>query len=103
TTPVAPPPVFSWIPQRCWPNNIVAISEAYVMKIDSATGKVQDAQWIDGSAPDLPAIALAGGKVWITGSTPAPDVPFSPGALAPQNLGRGLLPGAYLSAVDFSG
>lgn len=100
---VAPPSVFSWIPQQCWSNNIVAISEAYVMKIDSATGNVQDAQWIDGSAPGATGITLAGGKVWITGTTPAPDVPFSPGVLAPRNLGSGFLAGAYLSAVDFSG
>src|SRR5207245_2246644 len=31
------------------------------------------------------------------------DVPFSPGVLAPQHLGPGLLAGAYLSAADFSG
>lgn len=96
TPPVAPPSVFSWIPQECWPNNITAISEAYVMKVDPATGAVRDAQWIDGSAPGATGIALAGGKVWITGTTPAPDVPFSPGVLAPKNLGPGFLEGAYL-------
>jgi uncharacterized protein (TIGR03437 family) len=101
--PVAPPSIFSWIPQQCWPNFISAISEAYVMKLDPATGTVQDAQWIDGSAPGATGITLAGGKVWITGPTPAPDVPFSPGVLAPENLGPGFLEGAYLSAVDFSG
>jgi len=52
------PSSFSWIPQTCLPNNIVAIREGYVMKIDSATGKVQDAQWIDGSAPGVTGIAL---------------------------------------------
>ncbi len=100
--PVAPPSVFSAIPQPCWPDNIVAITEAYVMKVDPATGNVMDAQWIDGSAPGATGITLGGGKVWITGATPSPDVPFSPGALAPQNIGPGLLAGAYLSAVDFS-
>ncbi len=30
TTPLAPPPIFSWIPRQCWPDNITAISEAYV-------------------------------------------------------------------------
>jgi len=103
TTPLAPPPIFSWIPQQCWPDNITAISEAYVMKVDPTSGKVLDGQWIDGSAPGATAITLAVGNVWITGETPGPDVPFSPGVLAPQNLGPGFLAGAYLSAVDFSG
>lgn len=103
TTPLAPPPIFSWIPQQCWPDNIAAISEAYVLKVDPTSGKVLDGQWIDGSAPGATGITLAAGKVWITGETPAPDVPFSPGVLAPQNLGPGFLAGAYLSAADFSG
>lgn len=103
TTPLAPPPVFSWIPQQCWPDNITAISEAYVMKIDPSSGNVLDGQWIDGSAPGGTGITLATGKVWITGETPAPDVPFSPGVLTPQHLGPGFLAGAYLSAIDFSG
>jgi uncharacterized protein (TIGR03437 family) len=101
--PLAPPSVFSWIPRPCWPDNIVAVSEAYVMKIDPASGNVQDGQWIDGSAPNAIGITLAGGKAWIAGGTPAPDVPFSPGVLAPQHLGPGFLQGAFLSAADFSG
>jgi uncharacterized protein (TIGR03437 family) len=103
TTPLAPPQIFSWIPQPCWPDNVTAISEAYVMKVDPSSGKVLDGQWIDGSAPGATAITLAAGKLWITGQTPGPDVPFSPGVLAPQNLEPGFLAGAYLSAVDFSG
>jgi uncharacterized protein (TIGR03437 family) len=100
-TPVVIPPAFSAIPQVCVPNFTTAISEAYVMKVDPATGAVRDAQWIDGSAPGATAITLAGGKVWITGPTPGPQVPTSPGALTPLNLGPGFLAGAYLSAVDF--
>lgn len=95
------PSVFSEIPQVCQPNFTTAISEAYVMKVDPATGAVQDAQWIDGSAPGATGITLAGGKVWITGPTPGPQVPITPGALTPQPLGPGFLEGAYLSAVDF--
>ena len=102
TAPLAPPPVFSWIPRQCWPDNLTAISEAYVLKVDPATGNVLDGQWIDGSAPGATAIALAAGTVWITGPTPGPDVPFSPGVLAPPNLGPGFLAGAYLAAADFS-
>ncbi|MBZ5592797.1 MAG: SBBP repeat-containing protein [Acidobacteriia bacterium] len=101
--PVALPSVFSWLPKVCQPNFITAPSEAYVMKVDPATGTVRDAQWIDGSAPGATGITLAGGKVWITGPTPGPEVPFSPGVLTPQNLGPGFLEGAYLSAVDFPG
>lgn len=103
TTPVPPPSVFSWIPQQCWPDNITAISEAFVMKVDPSSGSVLDGQWIDGSAPGATAITLAAGKVWIAGETPAPDVPFSAGVLAPENLGPGFLAGAYLSGVDFTG
>ncbi len=103
TTPLAPPPIFSWIPRQCWPDNITASSEAYVMKVDPISGEVLDGQWIDGSAPGATGITLAAGRVWITGQTPTPDVPFSPGVLAPPNLGPGLLFGAYLSAADFSG
>ena len=102
-TPLAPPPIFSWMPRQCWPDNITAISEAYVLKVDPASGKVLDGQWIDGSAPGATGITLAAGKVWITGETPAPDVPISPGALTPPSLGPGFPAGAYLSAADFSG
>ena len=73
------------------------------MKVDPSTGAVEDGQWIDGSTPGATGITLAGGKVWITGPTAAPDVPFLPAVLAPENLGPGFLEGAYLSAVDFSG
>lgn len=103
TTPIAPPAIFSWVPQQCWPDNIHAISEAYVMKVDPSSGNILDGQWIDGSAPGATAIALAGGNVWITGETPGPDVPFTPGVLAPQNLGPAFLQGGYLSAANFSG
>jgi uncharacterized protein (TIGR03437 family) len=100
--PVAPPAAFSWVPQPCWPNNVVASSEAYLMKLDPATGNVLDEQWINGSGPGAVGITLAGGMVWTTGATLAADVPFTPGALSPSNLGTGFLPGAYLAAVDFS-
>ncbi len=105
TTPVAPPAIFSWVPQQCWPDNVVAYSEAYVMKVDPATGDALDAQWIDGSAPTAVGITLAGGNVWITGSTPALDIPLTPDlreTLVPAALGTGFAPGAYVAAVDFS-
>ena len=102
TNTVAPPAAFNWIPQQCLPNNITALSEAFVMKVNPSTGNVVDGQWIDGSGPGATGIALAGGKVWITGQTPGPDVPFTPGVLAPANLGPGFLAGGYLSAIDFS-
>ena len=72
------------------------------MKLDPGTGDALDAQWIDGSAPTAVGITLAGGNVWITGFTPAPDVPITPGTLIPQTLGTGFTSGAYLAAVDFS-
>jgi uncharacterized protein (TIGR03437 family) len=99
---VGAPPIFSWIPNICLPNNITATSEAYVMKIDPSTGTVQDGQWIDGSNLSATAIVVAGNKIWITGQTASPDVPFSPGVLAENNLPPGVLSGGYLSAADFS-
>jgi len=101
TSPLSPPAVLSWIPQVCWPNFMTTNSGAYVMKIDPATGNAVDAQWIDGSGPGATAITLSSGKVWITGPTPAPDVPFTPGVLSPSKLGPGFLPGAYLAAAVF--
>jgi uncharacterized protein (TIGR03437 family) len=102
TGPVAPPAIFSWVPQQCWSNNIVATNEAYVMKVDPASGNTLDGQWIDGSGPIAVGITIAGGNVWLTGSTPAADVPLTPLALLPANLGSGFATGAFLSAVNFS-
>jgi uncharacterized protein (TIGR03437 family) len=100
--PVPFPPDLSDLPTVCRPNRITATSGAYVMKIDAATGKVQDAQWIDGSAQSAAAVVLSGAKLWITGSALVPDVPFTPGALAANHLGPGALQGAWVGAVDFS-
>ena len=100
--PLQPPAPFSWVPQSCWPNEVVASSAAYVASVDPATGAALDAQWIGGSGPVPIALTLAGGKAWIVGTTPAADVPMTPGALMPDALGGGLLPGAFLAAVDFT-
>ncbi|MGA2117540.1 MAG: SBBP repeat-containing protein [Bryobacteraceae bacterium] len=99
------PSVFSWLPEACLPNNITAISAAYEIKVDPATGNIVDGQWIDGSATSATGIVLAAGKVWVTGTAVAPDVPFSPGVLAPfapLSLGPGFLQGGWLAAADFS-
>ena len=99
------PAVFSWLPPVCLPNNITALSGAYEIRVDPATGNILDGQWIDGSAPSATAIVLAGGKVWATGTAAAPDVPFSPGVLAPfapLSLGPGFLQGGWVAAADFS-
>ena len=101
--PVAPPAAFSWLPQLCWPDNITATSGAYAMKVDAASGNVEDAQWIDGSGPTAAAVAFGGGLVWIAGTSLTNDVPFSSGVFAPDNVAPGFASGAYLSAVDFSG
>src|SRR5262249_17523216 len=100
--PVPFPAEFSSLPVGCRPNRITATSGAYAMKIDAATGKVQDAQWIDGSAHSATAITLSGGKLWIAGSTFVPDGPITPGVVSATNLPPGPLQGAWLSAVDFA-
>jgi uncharacterized protein (TIGR03437 family) len=99
------PSVFSWLPPACLPNNITAMSGAYEIKVDAATGNVEDGQWIDGSAPSATATVLAGGKVWVTGAALAPDVPLTPGVVlpfAPVSLKPGFLQGGWLAAVDFT-
>ena len=92
----------AWIPAPCVPNTLTATEAAYLMKIDSATGNVLDAQWIDGTSATASAVALVGTKLWTAGVSVSADVPFTPGALADTNLIPGPLPGAFLSAADFS-
>jgi uncharacterized protein (TIGR03437 family) len=101
-TAVGVPSQLAWVPPQCLPDNITATSEAYVMKLDPATGNVLDTQWIDGSALTASSLALGSGKVWVSGSTQLADVPITPRALSPAKLVPGVLPGAFLSAVDFS-
>jgi uncharacterized protein (TIGR03437 family) len=99
------PSAFSWLPQVCLPNNITAMSGAYEIKVDVATGNILDGQWIDGSSPSATGTVLAGGKIWITGTAVAPDVPLTPGVLlpfSPVSLRPGFLPGGWLAAVDFA-
>jgi uncharacterized protein (TIGR03437 family) len=100
--PVPFPPEFSSLPVGCQPNRITATNGAYALKVEGASGKVLNSQWIDGSSPSAIAVVLASGKLWITGSTQVADVPFTPGAVAANHLVPGPLQGAWLSAVDFS-
>ncbi len=92
----------STIPPQCVPNTLTGTESSYLMQLDSATGAVLDAQWIDGSSVTVSAVVTAGTKLWAAGLSLAADVPFTPGALAPTNLIPGPLPGAFLSAADFS-
>ncbi len=101
-TAIAVPAALAWVPSQCLPDNITATNEVYAAKLDPASGTVVDTQWIDGSALYSPAVTLASGKVWITGGTQRADVPITPGALSLVNPGLGVVPGAFLSAVDFS-
>ena len=100
--PVPFPPELSSRPVGCRPNRVTATNGAYALKIDAATGKIQDSQWIDGSTNSAAAVVLSQGKLWITGPTLFADVPFTPGAVAVSTLGPGPLQGAWLAAVDFS-
>lgn len=101
-TPITPPHALSWVPSQCLPNRITANSEAYVLKLDAESGTTLDAQWIDGSDLGAGPLVLAGGKVWITGTTPLADVPVTSNAAAPPKLITSLLTGSFLSAVDFT-
>ena len=107
-TPIPPPQIpsaFSWIPAPCLPDNNIGISNAYAIRVDPATGELLDGQLIDGSATTAAGMALVDGKVWVTGSAAAPDVPFTPGTIdpfAPLSLGPGSLEGGWLAAADFS-
>src|SRR5204862_3935398 len=66
------------------------------------SGAVTDSQWVDGSALGTVMLTLASGKSWIAGATQFADVPITPDAFTQQNLVPGPVPGAYLSAADFS-
>ncbi len=92
----------SWIPAPCVPNSLTATGAAFLLKLDSARGSVLDAQWIDGASPSATAVAFAGTKLWAVGTSVAPDVPITPGALIPASLPPGPTAGAFLSAADFS-
>lgn len=98
--PVPPTSVGFPLPEACIPNLLTSSAGAYIMKIDPATGATQDAQWIDGSYARATGLALAGNKLWTTGNSAQPDVPYTPGALTSGGLGHG--PGALLAAIDFS-
>ncbi len=91
-----------WIPQGCVPNTLTSTEAAYLMKLDSTTGMVLDAQWLSGSSVTASAVTFAGSKLWSAGLTLAGDVPITPGALADTNILPGSQPGAFLSAADFS-
>lgn len=97
-----------WVPSGCLrpgndaDGNVAYGSQVYAMKLDPQSGDVLDSQWIDGSQLTASAVTLAGGKFWVTGATQRADVPITPGALLASNITAGQLPGAYLSAVDFT-
>ena len=116
--PAAAPPVPAGLPAslptQCLPNNITTVSEAYLQQLDSSTGVVRSAEFIDGSVISSASVALGwqGGGIWITGSISQPDLPFTPDALfpvrltanppLPTGLRPGSQPGAYLASVAFS-
>jgi uncharacterized protein (TIGR03437 family) len=102
-----PPPVPAGLPAdlsgECLPNNITAISDAYLQKVDSATGVVDSAQFIDASIFSSASIALGSqGEVWLAGAVSQPDTPFTPNAILPYGLQLGLQPGAYLASAVLS-
>jgi uncharacterized protein (TIGR03437 family) len=99
--PVAVSDPLSAIPPQCLPDNVSAFSEAYLMKLEPASGAVLDTQWVDGTDLETAYLTLAAGKPWIAGWTKLADVPITSGAVTPSALAAGLLPGAYLAAADF--
>ena len=90
-------------PSLCLPNNVTSLSEGYLQQLDPTTGTVRSVQFLDGSIVSSAVIALGSeGKVWMSGATSRPDIPFTPNPLFPANLGPAPQPGAYLASVTFA-
>ena len=95
-------PALASLPAQCLLPSTTKGTSAYASQVDAATGDVRGSQFIGGSSLGISGVALAGGKLWIAGSTNLPDFPFSPNALTASNIGPNPQPGAFLGAVDFS-
>jgi uncharacterized protein (TIGR03437 family) len=90
-------------PSLCLPNNVTSFSEGYLQQLDLTTGTVRSVQFLDGSIVSSAVIALGSeGKVWMSGATSRPDIPFTLNPLFPPNLGPAPQPGAYLASIAFS-
>jgi uncharacterized protein (TIGR03437 family) len=90
-------------PSLCLPNNVTSFNEGYLQQLDLTTGTVRSVQFLDGSIVSSAVIALGSeGKVWMSGATSRPDIPFTPNPLFPANLGPAPQPGAYLASVTFA-
>lgn len=103
-----PPPAASLplgvtsLPTQCQVNSGTTLSEAYVSRVDAATGNVLSTALVDGSNVSTAGIALGrGSNVWLAGPTTQADTPITPGAVTPVSLAAGPLEGAYLGAVSF--
>jgi uncharacterized protein (TIGR03437 family) len=103
TLPALPLGITS-LPTRCQTNTITTFSEAYVSRVDAATGNVLGTVLVDGSDVSAAGIAFAGGSsVWMAGPTQQADPPITPGAFTPPGgLHAGPQPGAYLGEANFS-
>jgi uncharacterized protein (TIGR03437 family) len=106
---LAPPglPLGATAPPICQVNNITTVSQAYVSRIDAASGNVVTTMLVDSS--NLSAIGIAVGvaaqTVWLTGTSTVDDVPITPGAVTLPTITPatpGPLLGAYLGMADFS-
>jgi len=103
TSQLVLPPGLVTQPTQCLPNLVTSLSQVAVERVNRETGVVLAAQLLDGTNLSAPQIAIgAGGTIWTAGRTSHADVVMTPGALALPNIGVGPLPGAYLSAFDFS-
>lgn len=96
------------LPAPCQTNSITTFSQAYVSRVDAATGNVLGTVLVDGSNVSVAGIAFAGGtSVWMAGPTAQADTPITLGALTPaggldSGLHAGPQAGAYLGLTDFS-
>ncbi len=95
-------PALANVPQPCLPNYVTISSSAYVAQVDSTKGTVLGTQFLGGSRLIPSAVALNGSVLWVAGSTNLEDVPFAGDALTLSPAASGVVPGAYLGAIDFS-
>ncbi len=95
-------PALANVPQACLPNYVTISSTGYVAQVDSAKGTVLATQFLGGSTLVPSGVYLNGSTIWVTGTTNREDVPFAGDALTISPAVSGVVPGAYLGAIDFS-
>ena len=96
-------PALDRVPSKCLPDNAGIRTSAYVSQLDAATGGVMGTKFVGGSTLATSAVALAGSKVWVAGTSSLADFPMTAGAVTVPRASATALSGAFLAAIEFLG